>query len=114
LRFGRPRRKRPENGGRLPGAVSINGRPSIVDRRQRFCDWDRDTLVSRGRRGGLASLAIVAVTLHFWIDALFEVPCLVDGPAWPTYLVFALSLVFWAVLLWMWPSARSTSEPADG
>ena len=56
LRFGRPRRKRPGNAGRLPGAVSIEGRPKVVDRRERFGDWEGDTLVSRGRRGGLASL----------------------------------------------------------
>jgi IS30 family transposase len=56
LRFGRPRRKRPENGGRLPGAVTIDGRPHVVDLRRRFGDWEGDTIVSRGRRGGLVSL----------------------------------------------------------
>jgi transposase, IS30 family len=56
LRFGRPRRKRPQNAGRLPNAVTIEGRPRIVDSRQRFGDWEGDTLVSRGRRGGLVSL----------------------------------------------------------
>jgi IS30 family transposase len=56
LRFGRPRRKRPENGGRLPNAVTIDGRPHIVDSRRRFGDWEGDTLVSRRRRGGLVSL----------------------------------------------------------
>jgi transposase, IS30 family len=56
LRFGRPRRKRPENGGRLPGAVTIDGRPRVVDARRRFGDWEGDTIVSRGRRGGLVSL----------------------------------------------------------
>jgi membrane protease YdiL (CAAX protease family) len=56
---------------------------------------------------------VVAVTLHFWIDALFEVPRLVDGPAWPTYLVFGLSLVFWAVLLRMWPSDRARPAVLD-
>ena len=62
-----------------------------------------------GEAADRARSLIVAVTLHFWIDALFEVPRLVDGPAWPTYLVFGLSLVFWAVLLWNWPS-----NPARG
>ena len=56
LRFGRPRRRRSENPGRLPHAVSIEGRPTVVDRRARFGDWEGDTLVSSGRRGGLASL----------------------------------------------------------
>jgi IS30 family transposase len=56
LRFGSPRRKRPENGGRLPHAVPIEGRPLVVDRRLRFGDWEGDTIVSRRRRGGLVSL----------------------------------------------------------
>jgi IS30 family transposase len=56
LRFGRPRRKRQENPGRLPHAVSIEGRPKVADRRTRFGAWEGDTLVSSGRRGGLASL----------------------------------------------------------
>ena len=56
LRFGRPRRKRPENAGRLPGARTLEGRPKIVDQRRRFGDWEGDTLVSHGRRSGLASM----------------------------------------------------------
>jgi IS30 family transposase len=56
LRFRRPRRRRPENPGRLPNAVSIEGRPEVVDRLDRSGAWEGDTLVSSGRRGGLASL----------------------------------------------------------
>jgi len=56
LRFGRPRRRRQENAGRLPGAVSIEGRPPIVEGRRRFGDWEGDTIVGRGRHGGLVSL----------------------------------------------------------
>jgi transposase, IS30 family len=56
LRFGRPRRKRPENAGRLPGAVSIEGRPQVVDLRRRYGDWEGDTIVGRNHRGGLVSL----------------------------------------------------------
>jgi transposase, IS30 family len=55
LRFGRRRRKRPEP-GRLPGAVSIEGRPHVVDLRRRFGDWEGDTIVGRGCQGGLVSL----------------------------------------------------------
>jgi transposase, IS30 family len=55
LRFGQRRRKRPEN-GRLPGGVSIEGRPCVVDSRRRFGDWEGDTIVGRGHRGGLVSL----------------------------------------------------------
>jgi IS30 family transposase len=56
LRFGRPRRKPSENGGRLPGARSLEGRPKIVEERRRFGDWEGDTLVSSGRRSGLTSM----------------------------------------------------------
>lgn len=55
LRFGKKRRKRPD-AGRLPRAVSIEGRPPVVDARRRFGDWEGDTIISRGRRGGLVSL----------------------------------------------------------
>jgi len=55
LRFGGSRRKRPKN-GRLPGAESIEGRPRVVDARRRFGDWEGDTIVGRGHRGGLVSL----------------------------------------------------------
>lgn len=54
LRFSQ-RRKRPES-SRLPGGVSIAGRPRVVDRRRRFGDWEGDTIVGRGHRGGLVSL----------------------------------------------------------
>ena len=56
LRFGRPRRKRREDAGRLPNAVRIDGRPAIVDSRRRFGDWEGDTIVGCGHRGGLLSL----------------------------------------------------------
>jgi IS30 family transposase len=56
LRFGKPRRRRPENAGRLPGAVSLEGRPIAANERRRFGDWEGDTVVSRGRRSGLATI----------------------------------------------------------
>jgi transposase, IS30 family len=56
LRFGKSRRKRSEKENRLMGAVSIDGRPRVVDLRRRFGDWEGDTIVSRGRRGGVVSL----------------------------------------------------------
>lgn len=49
------RRKRPES-SRLPSGVSIAGRPRVVDERRRFGDWEGDTIVGRGHRGGLVSL----------------------------------------------------------
>jgi IS30 family transposase len=55
LRFGRRRPGR-ETRGRLPRTASIQGRPAVVDRRTRFGDWEGDTLVGGGRRGGLVTL----------------------------------------------------------
>ncbi len=45
-----------ENRGRIPACVSIAGRPAVVDRRRRFGDWEGDTLVGAGRRGGAVCL----------------------------------------------------------
>jgi membrane protease YdiL (CAAX protease family) len=49
---------------------------------------------------------LVAVTLHFWIDGLFELPKLFNGPTLLTYTVFGGSLIYWVVLLWKWPTNR--------
>lgn len=46
------RRKR----GRIPACVSIEGRPAVVDRRGRYGDWEGDTVVGAGRRGGAVTL----------------------------------------------------------
>jgi IS30 family transposase len=54
LRFGKPRRRRPE--GQLRGPVSIEGRPHVADVRRRYGDWEGDTIVGLDRRGGLVSL----------------------------------------------------------
>lgn len=50
LRRGGPR---PQKGGHLKGCVSIQGRPTIVDRRQRYGDWEGDTVVGPMHRNGL-------------------------------------------------------------
>lgn len=51
-------RKRPEweKRGRMPTAVSIEGRPAVVNRRTRFGDWEGDTIVGANRRGGAVTL----------------------------------------------------------
>ena len=54
-RLGRVRR-RPENRGQLPACVSIEGRPAVVDRRARYGDWEGDTVVGAGHRGGAVTL----------------------------------------------------------
>jgi len=55
LRFGVRRRRRRKDAGRLPNAVRIDGRPAIVASRRRYGDWEGDTIVGRGRVGGLFS-----------------------------------------------------------
>jgi membrane protease YdiL (CAAX protease family) len=50
---------------------------------------------------------VVAVTLHSWIDALFEAPSLLGVAPWRVYAVFAVSLVFWAWMLWRWRGRRA-------
>jgi transposase, IS30 family len=50
LRRGGPR---PKKGGHLKGSVSIKGRPCIVDGRQRYGDWEGDTVVGPMHRNGL-------------------------------------------------------------
>ena len=54
-RLGRVRR-RAENRGQLPGCVAIDGRPTVVDRRLRYGDWEGDTVVGRGHRSGAVTL----------------------------------------------------------
>jgi IS30 family transposase len=55
LRFG-TRRTTPETRGKLPARPDIAGRPAMVDERRRFGDWEGDTVVGKGRRGGLVTL----------------------------------------------------------
>ena len=50
----RTRRKpygKPSKRGQIPGRVSIDERPDVVDRRDRLGDWEGDTVVGKGRRG---------------------------------------------------------------
>jgi transposase, IS30 family len=46
----RPLRRNP------PDYVSIQGRPEVINRRLRYGDWEGDTVVGAGRRGGLLTL----------------------------------------------------------
>jgi IS30 family transposase len=55
LRFG-SRRQEPERRGKLRARAEISGRPAVVDERRRFGDWEGDTVVGQGRRGGLVTL----------------------------------------------------------
>ncbi len=49
---------------------------------------------------------VVAVTLHGWIDTLFET----SGPG--VWIVTGVSLVFWAWMLWRWKPALRSGELA--
>ena len=60
LRRRRARRRRRIPGGRsgrgrIPGRVGIEQRPTIVDERERFGDWESDTVEGAKGRGGLAT-----------------------------------------------------------
>jgi len=51
-RRGRP----PERRGKLAHGVSIEGRPTVINRRRRYGDWEGDTLVGKARRSALLTL----------------------------------------------------------
>ena len=42
--------------GTIPNQVSIDERPTIVDRKRRFGDWEGDTVIGKGHRGALVTL----------------------------------------------------------
>jgi transposase, IS30 family len=44
------------NRGQIPACTSIEGRPAVVDQRGRYGDWEGDTVVGAGRRGGAVTL----------------------------------------------------------
>jgi IS30 family transposase len=49
-RFGKPSRQ-----GQIPGRVSIDERPAVVNEKGRLGDWEGDTVVGRNHRGGLST-----------------------------------------------------------
>ena len=51
-RCGRPAEKR----GKLTDCVRLDGRPDMINRRRRYGDWERDTIVGKGRRSALLTL----------------------------------------------------------
>jgi len=51
-RGGRP----PERRGKLTDRARIGGRPDVINGRRRYGDWEGDTIVGKGRRGGLLTL----------------------------------------------------------
>lgn len=56
LRRGGTRRPRNDRRGQLDGAASIAGRPTVVDRRCRYGDWEGDTIVGARQSGAIVTL----------------------------------------------------------
>ncbi len=60
LRQPKPYKKRTgksEARGQIIGRVSIDERPAIVDKKTRLGDWEADTVIGKGHRGVLVTLA---------------------------------------------------------
>jgi len=60
LRHPKPYKKRtgkPEARGQIIGRVSIEERPAIVDQKTRLGDWEADTVIGKGHKGVLVTLA---------------------------------------------------------
>lgn len=60
LRHRKPYKKRTgstETRGQIVGRVSIDERPSIVDEKVRLGDWEADTVIGKGHKGVLVTLA---------------------------------------------------------
>lgn len=55
LRRGGRRRPKNDRRGQLPQTVEISRRPAVVDRRERFGDWEGDTIVGARRRGAVVT-----------------------------------------------------------
>lgn len=59
LRCQKKRKKRygaHERRGQMPNRVSIDERPAIVERRERFGDWEADTIIGKGHKQAIVSL----------------------------------------------------------
>lgn len=60
LRHRKPYKKRtgsPDTRGQIIGRVSIDERPAIVDEKVRLGDWEADTVIGKGHKGVLVTLA---------------------------------------------------------
>ena len=60
LRHRKPDKKRTvkaEARGQIIGRISIDERPSIVDKKTRIGDWEADTVIGKGHQGVLVTLA---------------------------------------------------------
>lgn len=60
LRHRKPYKKRtrsPDARGQIIGRISIDDRPAIVDKKERLGDWEADTVIGKGHKGVLVTLA---------------------------------------------------------
>ena len=60
LRHRKPYKRRTgsqETRGQIIGRVSIDERPAIVDKKERLGDWEADTVIGKGHKGVLVTLA---------------------------------------------------------
>lgn len=60
LRHPKPYKKRtgkPEGRGQITGRISIDERPDIVEQKIRLGDWEADTVIGKGHKGVLVTLA---------------------------------------------------------
>jgi IS30 family transposase len=74
LRCQKARRKRYgsyDRRGCIPNQVSIDERPAIVDSKQRFGDWEGDTVIGKGHRGALVTL-VERKSLYTVIRSVFN------------------------------------------
>ncbi|MSQ95303.1 MAG: IS30 family transposase [Gemmataceae bacterium] len=56
MRHGGRKRAEPEKRWKIVDPVAIGDRPAAANQRLRFGDWEGDTVVSRGRKGGVLTL----------------------------------------------------------
>lgn len=56
LRHKGRKRSEPEKRGKISDPVKIGDRPAVVNGRLRYGDWEGDTVVSKGRHGGVVTL----------------------------------------------------------
>lgn len=60
LRHCKPYKKRtrsPDARGQIIGRISIDDRPAIIDKKERLGDWEADTVIGKGHKGVLVTLA---------------------------------------------------------
>lgn len=55
LRFGGKRRRRRDQRGKIPRTIHIDGRPAVVNYRDRYGDWEGDTVIGARRQSAMVT-----------------------------------------------------------